>query len=506
MSDVTQTPATVETNAEAKPTQAEATQPKVSLHLNVSVAPPTVLRLSEVVAAMTYALDITEGQPEGHALRSCIIGMQVGEALGLDAQALSDLYYALLLKDLGCSSNSAKIRYLFGANDFRVKRAFKMVDLDHLSQGTRFVLGNAGTAAPLTRRLKHVIDVSLGRGGGHAGLTQVRCERGADIAKQMGFSDVTADAIRTLDEHWDGNGHPYGISSEEIPLLGRVLCLAQTVEVFFRENGVDAVYKAVAARNGTWFDPEVVAAFKKVSKNEGFWESLEGDLEQQVTGLEPADKRLQTNDAQLDRVAEAFGRVIDAKSPWTYRHSERVRQFALGAASQLAGEKALSPSNIRRLSRAALLHDIGKLGVSNTVLDKPGKLTDEEFASIRAHPAYSEQILTRVSAFKDLADIAGGHHERMDGRGYHRATPATTLAFEVRLLAVADQFEALTAKRPYRDGMTPEAAIELIGRDKGDGVDPTALKALERFLETPEAAPLLVPQPLDPDVPIPEIE
>ena len=488
--------------------RSEAAQPKVSLRLNVSAAatPPPILRLSEVVAAMTYALDITEGQPEGHALRSCVVGMQVGEALGLDARALSDLYYALLLKDLGCSSNSAKIRYLFGANDFRIKRAFKTVDLDHLSQGTRFVLGNAGTAAPLTRRLKHVIDVSLGRGGGHAALTQVRCERGADIAKQMGFSDVTADAIRTLDEHWDGNGHPYGISGDAIPLLGRILCLAQTVEVFFRENGVEAVYKAVAARNGTWFDPEVVAAFEKVSKNEGFWESLNGDLEQQVTGLEPADKRLETNDAQLDLVAEAFGRVIDAKSPWTYRHSERVRQFALGAAAQLTGEKTLSPSNMQRLSRAALLHDIGKLGVSNTVLDKPGKLTDEEFASIRAHPAYSEQILTRVSAFKDLADIAGGHHERMDGRGYHRATPATTLAFEVRLLAVADQFEALTAKRPYRDGMTPEAAIELIGRDKGDGVDPTALKALERFLETPEATPLLVPQPLDPDVPIPKIE
>ena len=180
-----------------------------------------------------------------------------------------------------------------------------------------------------------------------------------------------------------------------------------------------------------------------------------------------------------------------------------MRQFALGAASQLKEEAALSPSNMRRLSRAALLHDIGKLGVSNTVLDKPGKLTDEEFASIRAHPAYSEQILMRVGPFRDLATIAGGHHERMDGRGYHRATPANTLEFEVRLLAVADQFEALTAARPYRDGMTPEAALELIGRDKGDGVDPIALKALERFIETPEAAPLLVPQTLDPEVPIP---
>ena len=498
-----------ETSPQPSTERAEMSEPKVSLRLNVSAGgePDTTLRLSEVVSAMTYALDITEGQPEGHALRTCMVGMRVGEALGLDTQALSDLYYALLLKDLGCSSNSAKIRYLFGANDFRVKRAFKKVDLDHLSQGTRFVLGNAGTAAPLTRRLKHVIDVSLGRGGGHAGLTQVRCERGADIAKQMGFSDTTAEAIRALDEHWDGNGHPYGVSGEDIPLLGRVLCLAQTVEVFFREDGVDAACHAVAARNGTWFDPNVAAAFARVAETEGFWESLgEAGLEKKVTALEPQDKRLQTNDEQLDRVAEAFGRVIDAKSPWTYRHSERVRQFALGAASQLTEGAALSPGNMRRLSRAALLHDIGKLGVSNTVLDKPGKLTDDEFASIRAHPAYSEQILMRVGPFRDLAAIAGGHHERMDGRGYHRAMPASTLEFEVRLLAVADQFEALTAARPYRDGMTPEAAVELIGRDKGDGVDPVALAALKTFLETPEAAPLLPPQPLDPEVPIPGTE
>ena len=466
-----------------------------------------VLRLSEVVSAMTYALDITEGQPEGHALRTCVIGMHIGQALGLDAQGRSDLYYALLLKDLGCSSNSAKIHHLFGADDRRIKRAFKTVNLDKkLQEGTRFVLSNAGSAAPLQRRLKHVIDVSLGRGGGHAGLTQVRCERGADIARQMAFSEETASAIRALDEHWDGRGHPYGISGENIPLLGRILCLAQTVEVFFRAGGPQAVQQAVKERTGTWFDPAIVTAFEKVQRDEGFWEMLaERGLEERAAALEPVECRIKTSDEQLDRVAEAFARVIDAKSPWTYKHSERVQQFALGAAAQLVGAQALSPAGQRRLSRAALLHDIGKLGVPNTVLDKKGRLTDEEFAAIRRHPAYSEQILSRVESFKELAPLAGGHHERMDGRGYYSAVPAATLDFEVRLLAVADQFEALTAARPYRAGLSAEIALEIIGKDVGEGVDPEALKALERFLSTPEAAPLLVPQPLDPEVPIPSV-
>lgn len=469
----------------------DATKPSVSLAL----ASEKPLKLSEVVGAMTYALDITEGQPEGHALRSCVIGMNTGLALGLDSEQLSDLYYALLLKDLGCSSNAAKISHIFGADDRQVKRAFKEVNLDHkLTQGARFVLSNAGRAAPLQRRLKHVIDVSLGKDGGHTAFTQVRCERGADIARQMAFSEGTAGAIRALDEHWDGGGHPYRLAGAEIPLLGRILCLAQTVEIFFRKGGPDAALEVALKRSGRWFDPEVVAAFERAQRQEAFWMNLaEEELSHQVAVLEPHDRALYVDEAQLDRVAEAFARVIDAKSPWTYRHSERVRQFALGAAEQLFGAEAFSEERLRRLSRAALLHDIGKLGVSNLILDKRGRLSDDEFAAIRRHPAYSEQILSRVGPFKNLAVIAGAHHERMDGRGYHRGVAAASLDLEARLLAVADQFEALTAARPYREGLSPEAALEIIGKDVGEGADPVALKALELFIGTSAAAPLLTP-------------
>jgi HD-GYP domain-containing protein (c-di-GMP phosphodiesterase class II) len=131
-----------------------------------------------------------------------------------------------------------------------------------------------------------------------------------------------------------------------------------------------------------------------------------------------------------------------------------------------------------------LLHDLGKLSIPNTILDKPGRLTEEEFAVIRKHPEYTEQIMKRVKPFENLALIAGAHHERMDGRGYHRGIPAGTLPLEARLLAVADQFEALTATRPYRQGLTPEGAIALIAKDVGRGVCEVSLGALEGFLET----------------------
>ncbi len=221
-------------------------------------------------------------------------------------------------------------------------------------------------------------------------------------------------------------------------------------------------------------------------------------LETRIRALEPRERILPSDDAQLDRIAEAFARVIDAKSPRTYRHSERVRSFTLGTAAQLIGAATFTGAQLRRLSRAALLHDIGKLGVSNLILDKQGKLTEPEFAAIKRHPAYSELILSRVESFRGLAELAGGHHERLDGRGYHRAVPATTLTFEVRVLSVADQFEALTADRPYRKGLSPETALDILRRDAGSGVDPVALGALERFVASPEAAPLLTP-------PVPEV-
>ena len=446
------------------------------------------LRLSDVVAALTYALDITEGQPEGHALRSCAIGMAIGERLGLDAEARSDLYYALLLKDLGCSSNSARLAATFGADDRQVKRAYKLVDLDRPREGLGFVIGNAGTAAPPLQRLRHVVDVALGRGGGHRVLTEIRCERGADIARELGFSAATSEAIRALDEHWDGRGHPYGVAGEAIPLLGRVLCLAQTVEVFAQAHGRQAAVDVARRRSGRWFDPTVVAAFEEAAREGEVWDGLStASLEARVRALEPEDRVVHADDERLDRVAAAFARVIDAKSPWTHRHSERVRALALGVAEELE----LAPERRAELSRAALLHDLGKLGVPNRILDKPGRLTEDEFAVVRRHPADSQRILERVGPFRGFADVAGAHHERMDGRGYHRARRAGELPLEARILATADPFEALTASRPYRDGMRAEEALGLLRRGAGAGVDPACLAALEAFLATPAGAELL---------------
>ncbi len=449
----------------------------MSVEPAVSDPPGDHVRLSEVISALSYALDLTEGQPEGHSVRTCLIGMRIGREIGLDAEARSSLFYALLLKDAGCSSNSAATCELFGADDHTVKRTWKTVDWSSRWASLGHVVRNVRPGDSLIAKARQVAGFTKTEAPGTE-LVRTRCERGADIARMLEMPDDTAAAIRALDEHWDGRGVPAGMAGEEIPLLARIACLAQTVEIFHSMHGVQAAFAVAAERAGRWFDPGLVRALEALRADGAFWAGLAGDCRAQTAALEPGDRALVADGDRLDRVAHAFARVIDAKSPYTYRHSEGVAEYADAIARVLGfGDDAL-----RDLRRAALLHDVGKLGVSNRILDKPGKLTEEEFAVVRRHPEYSYRILARVAPFRALAETAASHHERMDGRGYHRGIAAGTLSTAARVLAVADVCDALSAERPYRAAMPRERVLEIIRRDAGPALCPESFAALEEAL------------------------
>jgi HD-GYP domain-containing protein (c-di-GMP phosphodiesterase class II) len=420
------------------------------------------------MAALSYALDVTEGQPVGHAVRSCLIGMRIADALGLEINQRSALFYGLLLKDAGCSSNSAKITSLFDNDDFDVKRQFKLVDQTRPTEGLRSVARISGSLGAFLRVLKPGNEVTKV-------MTELRCERGAEIARMLDLPDEAARAIYALDEHWDGKGHPHGLAGEEIPLLARILCLSQTVEVFHANQGLDAAIKMAQKRSGTWFDPELVGVLQALRSDTAFWDSLRAeDISRRVAELEPAELTLGADDAKLDRVAEAFAKVIDAKSPYTFRHSERVASIAVDIAANLG----FSADERRDLRRAALLHDIGKLTISNQILDKPSGLTDEEFALMKQHPAFTVRILERVHAFAGIAAIGGAHHEKLDGSGYPWGLDRKQLSQASRILVVADIYEALTAARPYREALAPEEALAIMAKDVGAKLCPESFGAL----------------------------
>ena len=438
------------------------------------------LRLSEVISALTYALDITEGQPEGHALRSCMIGMRIARMIGLSDDDQSALYYALLLKDLGCSSNAAKMCWLFKADDRQVKHDVKFIDWTKMVRNGLFALKSSNPGANWFEKIKSVIEMAKKGPDEGRDLIKVRCERGADITRMLGFPEATADAILGLDEHWNGNGHPIGLKGDQIPLLGRICCIAQTAEVFASRHGFRYALQICKRRRGTWFDPELVDAIYATRHDESFWEQIKQDtIEHQVRLVEPMDRVRLVDEDMLGRIALAFSQVVDAKSPWTFRHSEGVAEISHGIAKTM--NLPVEKQNEIRL--AGLLHDIGKLGVSNLILDKPAKLDEQEYEQMKAHTVYTQKILGRVYCFKAFADYAAAHHERTDGKGYHRQLAGENIPFEARILAVADVTEALAANRPYRAGMPSDRIIDILQGDVGKAFDGACVKALVEFSE-----------------------
>jgi putative nucleotidyltransferase with HDIG domain len=432
------------------------------------------IALSDVIGSLTYALDIVEGQPPGHALKSCLIGMRIAGELELDAQARSDLFYALLLKDAGCSANSSRMSAVFASDDITAKATSKLVDWSDSRASAVWAIRTAGAGDGMRKRVQ-ALRAMRGEGELTRQFMEARCDRGAEIARMLFLSETTALAIRSLDEHWDGRGMPDGLMGEEIPLAARILCLSQTVEVFHRERGVQAARQVAQDRRGTWFDPTLVDTFLGVCNDLNFWRSLEAP---DISPWEPDELALAADDARLDRIAEAFARVIDAKSPFTARHSERVAEIAVGTAKVLGFDAQAR----RTLKRAGLLHDIGKLAISNKILDKPGKLSDEEFRAVKTHPAYTLKILERAPCFAEFADLAANHHEKLDGTGYPRGLKGDALDLPMRVLAVADIYEALTAKRPYRDPLPIEVALGIIDKDVPDRLDAAVRVALETHL------------------------
>ncbi len=438
----------------------------------------TSFRLSEILGALSHALDITEGQPEGHCLRCCWIGTHVGKALGLGPRELGDLYFTLLLKDLGCSSNAARICELYLTDDLTFKHDFKTID-GSLGAALRFVFAKTGLESGLSERLRAIVNILRNGGEISRELIETRCHRGADIAAKLGFSEQVQAGIRALDEHFDGSGKPDGLQAGAIPRNANIALLAQVVDVFLSEQGREAAVAEAQAREGAWFDPYLVEAFLRVQEDEGFWAGLAADdLAERIYAMEPAVQEITVDEAYLDDVASAFADVVDAKSPFTANHSSRVTLYA----DMIAEELGLEPAHRRWLRRAALLHDIGKLAVSNQVLDKPGKLDDREWQVIREHPWHSERILERVSAFADIAPIAGAHHERLDGRGYPYGLKGDEICLETRILTVADVFDALAAERPYRAAMPIAKALEIIEGDVGTAFDPDCVAALKKGL------------------------
>ena len=468
--------------------------------------PASSIKLSELIAALSQALDITEGQPEGHCIRCCWIGMHVGREIGMSDDDLWNLYYTLLLKDLGCSSNAARICELYLTDDLAFKQDFKTVG-DSLPQVLKFVLKHTGLKAGLAERFRAVMTILRDGPQIAQDLIATRCQRGADIARLLRFPESVAAGIYSLDEHFNGQGKPDRVAGAAIPMFSRIALMAQVIDVFHTADGSRAARAEVRQRAGSWFDPQLVTAFERVAGSSDFWSMLRSEnIGAAVSALEPAARVVPVDEDYLDDIAAAFGQVVDSKSPYTSGHSERVALYT----DMIAEAMGMTLERRRWLKRGALLHDVGKLGVSNSVLDKAGKLDTDEWLAVQQHAGYTEKILSRIDAFAELAIVAAAHHERLDGKGYPRGLKDADISLETRIITTADIFDAITADRPYRGPIPIPKALDIMAETVGTAIDAQCFEALKAALErlpeltaTVATAAMVPATPMSEPLPVP---
>lgn len=436
------------------------------------------VRLSAVVSTLSHALDLSTGQPIGHSVRTSILAMRIAQELRLSSKTRTDLYYATLLKDCGCSGNASKMFHALGSDDLKAKRDVKTTDWTRTSwESVRYALDHVAPGKSFLERSRAIFSLAINQKRHTRDVTKIRCERGSTLARLMGLSDTTANGILNLDEHWDGSGNPDGLRKYEIPVVSRIMLLAQTLENYGAAQSQKDAMQVVAERARKWFDPDLVKAAWSLHNRGELWNDVASDKAFEV-GLEmdPERKMITDADAMLDSICVAFANIVDAKSPFTFNHSNGVANATI-AISRMLG---MSNDEIVFMRHAALLHDLGKLSVSNAILEKPAKLDDAEWEVMRMHPFYTWKILQGIPGFARLSEIAASHHEKLNGKGYFRGLGAEQLPMEARILAVADIFDALAADRPYRAGMPLEKVFGILRSDAPHALDISCVEALEK--------------------------
>jgi HD-GYP domain-containing protein (c-di-GMP phosphodiesterase class II)/DNA-binding CsgD family transcriptional regulator len=418
-------------------------------------APPTRtrVRLAELIAMISLGADLGMGQPMEHGLRQSLIALRLAERLGLDEETRGVVYYVSLIAWVGCHVDAYEQAKWFG-DDLALKADTRRADMASMPAKV-VVLSHLGAGRSLLERARLGVKF-IGDGLRPGEAIENHCLATNQLAAALGLAPEVRECLAQTFERWDGKGVPAELRGEEILLAARVVNLADVVAAFHRAGGVDAAVAVARERSGTQFDPALVDVFSAEAP------LLLGGLDDvaawpAVIDAEPA-LEIVLSDEKLDSALEAIADFTDLKSPWTIGHSRGVADLAC-AAAKIYG---LPDDDAKLLRRAGLVHDLGRLGVSNAIWDKRGPLTGPELERVRLHPYLTERMLASSEALAPLGAIAVQHHERLDGSGYPRGLSGDALTPAGRILAAADAYHAMTEPRPHREARTgEEAAAEL---------------------------------------------
>jgi len=430
------------------------------------------LRLADLLGALSIVADLGFGLPGEEAMRSCLIGTGLAREVGVTEEEVADTFYASLLLHVGCTAFSHETAAVFGDELQNTRAVARTNFADPREVLTRFVPEATRGMSARSRVTAGAFIVIKGKDFGKRYET-ASCEVARATSRRIGLGDGVQRSVYEVHEWWNGGGAPRGIKGEEIALPARVARVAAEAARFSEIGGAELAIDAVRRRSGGVLDPSIVEVFV-ANGPRLVGEAGTGDPRERILEVEPKPVA-ERHPGELSDVAAAFGDLADLKTPFTHGHSREVERLATSAAARLGVDAATTA----RLQVAALLHDIGRVGVSNAVWEKRGALTAAEWEQVRMHPYYSERILATSSALAPMAQLAGMHHERVDGSGYHRGCKARDIPLAARVLAAADAFHAMTQARPHREAMTREQAAEQLGKDaRTSRLDPDAVSAV----------------------------
>lgn len=373
------------------------------------------IKLGQLLSSLSYALDIAENRYYYHSKRTGYIAYSIAMNMGLKEEDIIDIYYASLIHDIGMTGKLSR---------------FSVLEIHHDEV-----------------------------------LKKQHCAFGYDILDKLPFHDNIKKYVLYHHEKWDGTG-PYGLKGVQTPLAAQIIHISDYFELYFirkvdigvENKDINAINRWLDSYKNIVFDRYLCDQLLEVIKKDKFWLDLKSEnIEQALKIIEPG-KNIYIDIFDLHKISEAFSMLIDAKSKFTYEHSQGVSSITNSFATYLG----YNPITIEKLTIAADLHDIGKFVIPLNILEKPGKLTKKEFDIIKSHAYYTKLILKQIEGIEDIGEWAGNHHEKLNGKGYPEKLDETKLTREDQIIAFADIYQALTEDRPYRKGLLPSKAIDIM--------------------------------------------
>jgi HD-GYP domain-containing protein (c-di-GMP phosphodiesterase class II) len=412
------------------------------------------VKLAELLAVLALGADLGMNQPMEHAMAQCLLSLRIGERLGLGNGERAVLYYVSLLAWVGCHIDAYEQAKWFG-DDLALKGSFRLVDpVGVRSMGQMMRQIGAGKHGP---DRAGVVFKFLAGGMRDANAMLANHAHAADqLGEDLGLPDEVRTAVLQTFERWDGKGAPARAKGDAIAITARIVNLADVLAVFHRIGGIGAAVEVARDRSRTQFDPALVDLVVKDAAVL-FAELDEAATWDAIIDAEPALSAPLTA-GELDHALEAIGDFTDLKSPYTLGHTRSVTNLAVAS----AGAMAWSAGDVAHLRRAALVHDLGRLGVSNAIWDKPGPLSAAEAERVRLHPYLTERMLALSPALAALGATAAQHHERVDGSGYPRGLRGDSMTTAGKLLAAADAYAGKLETRPHRPALAPGEAARYI--------------------------------------------